>query len=115
MTVANITEDELAALQAQLNAQQDRIAELSGGLVAGEKDGFAECMTESCDEYKALKPIRVSVQVVEKHFPKGSAVHGIESSTKYVVAADDRDLKCPACGGDRAPLEDAPRKIPKGY
>lgn len=115
MTVANITEEQLAALQAQLDAQQQRIAELSGGLVAGEKDGFAECLNVECDEFKALKPIRVKVDVVEKHYPAGSAVHGIESSTKYVLAADDSDLTCPSCRGARAVLEEAPRKIPKGY
>lgn len=114
MTVANITEEQLAALQAQLDAQQQKIAELSGGLVGGEKDGFAECVNSECDAFKELVPIRVRVDVAEKHYPKGSAVHGIESSTRYVVAVDDGDLTCPHCAGARGVLEDRPRKIPKG-
>lgn len=114
-----VTQDQeelIRALQAKLDATQARVAELSGGLVAGERDGFSECMTEDCDAYKELVPIRVKVEVVEKRFPRGSAVHGIESSTKYVLAADDADLVCPRCGGPRSVLEEAPRKIPKsGY
>src|SRR4051812_30492761 len=93
----------IAALQAKLDAAQaenqadkERIAQLSGGLVAGEKDGFTECLTEDCEAYKELRPMRVRVEVVEKHFPPGSAVHGIESTTKHINAVDDADMICPA-------------------
>lgn len=107
-------QEQIAALQAKLDAAQGKIAELSGGLVAGDKEGFAECLTEECEAYKELVPIPIRIEVVEKYFPPGSAVHGIESTTKYVLAGNDRDMICPHCNGPRSVLEDRPRKIPKG-
>lgn len=103
------------ALIAQLQTQ---VAQLSGGLNEGEVDGFAECVGGSeigtaCEDYKALRPIRVRVEVMNRLFPPGSSVHGVESSTKYIHAVDDTDLVCPACGGPRSVLEGAPRRIPK--
>lgn len=112
--VAYDQDEQIAALQAKLDAAQAKVAELSGGLVAGEKDGFAECLTEDCEAYKELVGIPVRIEVVEKHFPRGSAVHGIESTTKYVLAVNDSDMVCPECKGPRSVLEDRPRKIPKG-
>lgn len=106
-------EQQIAALQAKLDQAQSKVAELSGGLVAGEKDGFAECMSPDCEDYKALRPIGVRVEVVNRLYPPGSDVHGIESSTQYVFAADERDMTCPTCGGPRSVLESAPRKIPR--
>jgi hypothetical protein len=108
-------QDQIAALQAKLDAAQAKVAELSGGLVAGEKDGFAECLTDDCEAYKELVPIPVRVEVVEKMFPPGSAVHGIESTTQYVLAVNDADMICPHCDGPRSVLESRPRKIPKGF
>jgi hypothetical protein len=105
----------IAALQAKLDAANAKIAQQAGGLVAGEKDGFAECLTDDCDAYKELVPIPVRVEVVEKLYPPGSAVHGIESTTKYVLAVNDQDMICPHCKGPRSVLEDRPRKIPKGF
>jgi hypothetical protein len=113
MTEVRTEADVIAELQAKLDQAQAQVAELSGGLVAGVKDGFAECMTADCDEYKALKPIRVRVEVVNRYYPAGSDVHGIEGSTQFVVPVDDGDLRCPVCEGPRSVLESAPRKIPK--
>lgn len=106
-------EDVIAQLQAQLDAANSKVAALSGGLISGDREGFAECMTPECDDFKALKPIAVRVEVVERHYPPGSDVRGIESTTQYAFARDEQDMVCPSCGGPRSVLESAPRKIPR--
>jgi rubredoxin len=106
-------EETIAALQAKLDAANSKVAQLSGGLVGGDKDGFAECMTPECDDYKTLRPIPITVEVVERRYPPGSQIHGIESSTQFVFARNESDMTCPECGGPRSVLEDAPRKIPR--